>query len=53
MQHIVDEEKLSGLPDTAIALAKDQAEKKGIEGWVFSLQAPSYIPFIMFADYRS
>ena len=53
MLHIVDEEKLSGLPDTAIALAKDQAEKKGIEGWVFSLQAPSYIPFIMFADDRS
>lgn len=53
MLHIVDEDKLSGLPDTAIALAKDQAEKKGIEGWVFNLQAPSYIPFIMFADDRS
>ena len=53
MLHIVDEEKLSGLPDTAIALAKDQAEQKEIEGWVFNLQAPSYIPFIMFADDRS
>ena len=53
MLHIVDEEKLSGLPDTAIALAKDQAEQKEIEGWVFNLQAPSYIPLIMFADDRS
>ena len=53
MLHIIDEEKLSGLPDTAIALAKDQAEQKEIEGWVFNLQAPSYIPFIMFADDRS
>ena len=53
MLHIVDEEKLSGLPDTAIALAKDQAEQKNLEGWVINLQAPSYLPFMMFADDRS
>jgi len=53
MLHIVDENKLAGLPDTAIALAKDQAQQKNLQGWVFNLQAPSYIPFIMFADDRS
>jgi oligopeptidase A len=53
MLHIVDEEKLSGLPDTVMVLARDQAKQKDLDGWVFNLQAPSYIPFIMFADDRS
>jgi oligopeptidase A len=53
MLHIVDEEKLSGLPDTVTVLARDQAKQKDLDGWVFNLQAPSYIPFIMFADDRS
>ena len=51
--HIVDEEKLSGLPETARSLAREQALQKDLDGWVFNLQAPSYIPFIMFADDRS
>ncbi|NOY17149.1 MAG: M3 family metallopeptidase [Gammaproteobacteria bacterium] len=50
--HILDEKKLSGLPDTAISLAREQATHKALDGWVFSLQAPYYIPFIMFADDR-
>ena len=53
MLHIVDEKKLSGLPDTVTALAREQAMQKDLDGWVFNLQAPSYIPFIMFADDRS
>ena len=52
MLHIVDEEKLSGLPDTAKALGRELASQKDLAGWVFNLQAPSYIPFIMFADDR-
>ncbi|GMT40588.1 MAG: oligopeptidase A [bacterium] len=51
--HILDEEKLSGLPETAVSLAEEQAAQKELDGWVFSLQAPSYIPFIMFADDRA
>ncbi|MEA1889448.1 MAG: M3 family metallopeptidase [Pseudomonadota bacterium] len=50
--HISEKEKLSGLPDTATSLAAEQASQKELDGWVFSLQAPSYIPFIMFADDR-
>jgi len=50
--HILDKDKLSGLPDTATSLAAEQAAQKELDGWVFSLQAPSYIPFIMFADDR-
>ena len=53
MLHIVDEKKLSGLPDTVTALAREQDIQKDLDGWVFNLQAPSYIPFIMFADDRS
>ncbi len=48
--HILDKKKLSGLPGTAISLAEERAAQKDLDGWVFSLQAPSYIPFIMFAD---
>ena len=50
--HITDEQELAGLPDTARALAHEQAKQKELEGWVFNLQAPSYLPFIMFADKR-
>ncbi len=50
--HITDKEQLSGMPETAISLAAEQASQKELDGWVFSLQAPSYIPFIMFADDR-
>ncbi len=53
MLHIVNKEELSGLPETAMALAREQASQKDLEGWVFNLQAPSYIPFIMFAENRS
>ena len=51
--HIQDEENLSGLPDTVIALAREQAEQKKLAGWAFNLQAPSYLPFMMFADDRA
>jgi oligopeptidase A len=50
MLHIVDEKELSGLPDNARALAREQATQKDLDGWVFTLQAPSYIPFIMFSE---
>ena len=53
MLHIKDEGDLSGLPDTAKALAREQAAQKKLDGWVFNLQAPSYIPFLMFADDRA
>ena len=53
MLHIVDKEELSGLPDNVRALAREQATQKDLDGWVFNLQAPSYIPFIMFAENRT
>ncbi len=50
--HVTDEEKLSGLPELAIAAAKQLAEDKKKPGWLFSLEAPSYLAVMMHADSR-
>ncbi|WP_298238493.1 M3 family metallopeptidase [uncultured Algibacter sp.] len=49
---ITDEEDLAGLPDGAKEAAKQLAESKVKEGWLFTLDYPSYIPFITYADNR-
>lgn len=49
---IADEADLSGLPEDAIEAAKQLAESKGKEGWLFTLDYPSYIPFVTYADNR-
>ncbi len=52
--HITNEADLAGLPDTAIAAAKQLAQNDGKdEGWLFNLQAPSFIPFLTSADNRA
>lgn len=50
--HLTDEDDLQGLPDSSIEAAREAAEEKGLEGWVFTLKAPSYSPFMMYADKR-
>jgi oligopeptidase A len=47
---ITDEAKLAGLPPTAIAAARASAESKGVKGWRFTLQAPSYIALMTYLD---
>jgi oligopeptidase A len=48
---VTDETELSGLPDSAIAAAKQDAKSKGREDvWRFTLQAPSYIAVMSYAD---
>jgi peptidyl-dipeptidase Dcp len=49
---ITDENDLSGLPDGAKEAAKQFAESKEKEGWLFSLDYPSHIPFVTYADNR-
>ena len=49
---ITDKAQLVGLPESAIEAAAETAKEKGVEGWVFTLQAPSFIPFLMYADNR-
>ena len=50
--HLTDEKDLAGLPVSAIEAAKETAEEKGLEGWVFTLKGPSYSPFMMYNDNR-
>ncbi|MDO5509747.1 MAG: M3 family metallopeptidase [Weeksellaceae bacterium] len=50
--NITDEQDLSGLPEDVVSEAKEVAVQKGMEGWVFTLQAPSYLAFMKFADKR-
>jgi len=52
LMEITDENELVGLPDFAREAAKQTAREKGKEGWVFTLQAPSYLPFMTYAENR-
>lgn len=47
-----DEKDLSGLPESVREAAALTAKEKGKEGWAFTLQAPSYGPFMKYADKR-
>lgn len=49
---VTDEALLAGLPADAKEAARTAAEKAGVEGWRFSLQAPSYGPVMQYADNR-
>ncbi|MEO6347406.1 MAG: M3 family metallopeptidase [Aquaticitalea sp.] len=50
--HILVEDELSGLPEGELEAAKQLAESKDKEGWLFTLDYPSYIPFLTYADNR-
>lgn len=50
--HLTNEKDLSGLPEHAKDQAKQEAENRGKRGWVFTLQSPSYIPFMTYAHNR-
>ena len=50
--HLTNENDVSGLPESAKEAAKQLASEKGKEGWIFTLDYPSYIPFMTYADNR-
>ena len=49
---VLKEEDLAGLPDSAREAAAQAAKEKGVDGWLFCLQAPSYVPFMKYSDRR-
>lgn len=51
-KHITDEQELAGLPESAKALAAQTAQSKELEGWLFTLDIPSYLPIMTHADNR-
>ncbi|RXG28060.1 M3 family metallopeptidase [Leeuwenhoekiella palythoae] len=50
--HLTDEADLAGLPESTKEAAAQTAEEKGKKGWVFTLEYPSYIPFMKYAENR-
>ena len=50
--HITDAAQLDGLPQTAIDAAAEEAKQRGEEGWTFTLDAPSYSPFMTYSTQR-
>ncbi|MEW8492833.1 MAG: oligopeptidase A [Candidatus Thiodiazotropha taylori] len=49
---ISDPEQLAGLPESAMALAKQTAEQREQQGWLLTLEFPSYFPVMTYADQR-
>ncbi|PVD53816.1 peptidase M3 [Terrimonas sp.] len=50
--HITNKEELRGLPDSILQMAAAEAGSRNLEGWVFTLQFPSYVPFMTYAANR-
>lgn len=50
--HLTDEKDLSGLPEGTIEAARLLAKNQEKEGWIFTLDHPSYVPFLTYADNR-
>ncbi|MBL7472841.1 M3 family metallopeptidase [Robertkochia sediminum] len=51
--HITNENELEGLPEFAMEAAAEEAKSRDKEGWVFTLNYPSYIPFMTYASNRA
>lgn len=50
--HITNKEDLAGIPEDVLDAAAQRAKKENKEGWIFTLQIPSYLPFMKYADNR-
>ena len=50
--HITDEAQLDGLPETAREAAAQTAKERELDGWVFTLDSPSYSPFMTYSTQR-
>lgn len=52
-KHVTDEAALAGLPESALDAAKQAAHQKDLQGWLFTLDIPSYLPVMLYADNRA
>ncbi|WP_335965983.1 M3 family metallopeptidase [Galbibacter sp. PAP.153] len=50
--HITEENQLKGLPESALEAAAGEAKERNKDGWVFTLNYPSYIPLMTYAENR-
>ncbi|KQT16904.1 peptidase M3 [Chryseobacterium sp. Leaf404] len=51
-KHITSKEDLAGVPEAVIGQYAEEAKERNLEGWVVTLQYPSYIPFMTYAENR-
>lgn len=51
-KHVTDEEALAGMPESALAAARQAAEQKELDGYLFTLDIPSYLPVMLYAQNR-
>jgi len=49
---VTDRERLAGMPESALELARRTAREQGEDGWRFTLHIPSYLPFMMYCEDR-
>ncbi|HAT4001264.1 TPA: M3 family metallopeptidase [Elizabethkingia anophelis] len=53
VKHLTEKEDLAGIPEAIIAQYAEEAKERGLEGWAVSLQYPSYVPFMTYAENRT
>lgn len=51
--HLTDANDLKGLPQAVIDAAAETAQQRALDGWLFTLDYPSYVPFMTYAENRS
>ena len=50
--HVTDDSRLKGLPETSKEAAREKAKSKNLEGFIFTLDFPSYFPFVTYVEDR-
>ena len=51
-KHITQKEDLAGIPDAILEQYSEEAKERNLEGWVVTLQYPSYVPFMTYVENR-
>ncbi len=51
-KHITNKEDLAGIPEAILGQYEEEAKERKLEGWVITLDYPSYVPFMTYADNR-
>lgn len=49
-KHVSDKNELAGMPESALEAAAQAAHQKDLQGWLFTLDFPSYLPVMLYAD---
>ncbi|MDN3608733.1 oligopeptidase A [Vibrio ostreicida] len=52
-KQVINEQELAGMPDSALAAAKAAAQEKSLEGYLLTLDIPSYLPVMTYCDNQS